>query len=586
MQDIIPPRRSIRNVKLDSNQGERRIFDSIREEVVERVDMSMRQVDQRPPYGTIRLEDSNDQQQEVVEQATKTRGRPRKRPIRISDPATRVSYKDPISISTEEIVESPEPSLRHAPGSAIHYRAHTDIIFDENPVDPVPTNPVVTNTQHTRQYVDLKNQQSQLNQKSQKQYTENDMYDSRDMLERNPFPFAQKPSGGSFIKKAFIMLVLLAVISVSGLFAYAHYYGGATLTVTPKQDTVTIGGTFEFKEGEYKIFEYTQPVQFAVPAQGEEKVEKKARGTITIFNEFSSVAQKLVKNTRFEAGDGKIYRIQSDIVVPGYKLVNGKKVAGTIDAIVVADASGASYNRQAGDFKLPGLKGTPRYDSYRASVKSAIQGGFVGTQKKVTESAVASGYAQAMNAIQEDFMKNVVEKTPSEYVVLPSLVFMEESTPEMVITENNATNTTTTTAQNQEEFVNYEAYITAHTVGISKKIVDEILINASQKRQGTGESLAFIDTTKIKAEHEKKSQSPWTESVQKIRMVGTTAIEWYFNEEVLRESLAGKAKNNLSEILKAYTGIQNVEAIVRPFWSGTFPASPQLITVIRQNQSN
>jgi len=135
----------------------------------------------------------------------------------------------------------------------------------------------------------------------------------------------------------------------------------------------------------YRTIELDKEVSKTVESDSEEFIQSKASGTITIYNEYSDKTQNLIKNTRFESPQGLIYTIQSNVAVPGYKMVDGKKVAGSIDAKVVASAAGENYNVDSTSFTIPGFKGQEPYELFGAKSKTPISGGFDGVKKIVSK---------------------------------------------------------------------------------------------------------------------------------------------------------------------------------------------------------
>src|SRR5690606_4341274 len=96
-----------------------------------------------------------------------------------------------------------------------------------------------------------------------------------------------------------ILLVIFALISL---------VSGATITVRPHIETVSAAGR-EFSASYDPLSEDAVPFQIItvsksagkeVTATGEEEVERKASGEITIFNDFDTNEQRLIRNTRFE----------------------------------------------------------------------------------------------------------------------------------------------------------------------------------------------------------------------------------------------------------------------------------------------
>lgn len=125
-----------------------------------------------------------------------------------------------------------------------------------------------------------------------------------------------------------------------------------------------------------RVVEMEKTVRLSRPATGTDLGNAaKASGVITIINNQGEASQPLVATTRFETPDGKIFRLVEGVTVPGMKEEGGKKVAGKIDARVMADASGSSYNLTTGTFRIPGFKGGPKYDTITAEVKSTFTGG-------------------------------------------------------------------------------------------------------------------------------------------------------------------------------------------------------------------
>src|SRR3990167_11473072 len=100
-----------------------------------------------------------------------------------------------------------------------------------------------------------------------------------------------------------------------------------SVTVIPRSHTVLFDETAQFTAYpaqastagtllftiETSTFEDSQ----VVPAQGVERVEDKASGTITVYNDYSTAPQKLVKNTRFQTPEGLVFRAPAEVIIPG-----------------------------------------------------------------------------------------------------------------------------------------------------------------------------------------------------------------------------------------------------------------------------
>lgn len=92
----------------------------------------------------------------------------------------------------------------------------------------------------------------------------------------------------------------------------------------------------------------------------------KTGGFIYIYNAYSTAPQKLVAQTRFETKDGKIFRIQNPVIVPGAKMSGTKLIPSSIKAEVISDVAGEEYQIGPSYFTIPGFKGSQKYAGFYA----------------------------------------------------------------------------------------------------------------------------------------------------------------------------------------------------------------------------
>ncbi|NMB92510.1 MAG: hypothetical protein GYA31_02720 [Parcubacteria group bacterium] len=113
------------------------------------------------------------------------------------------------------------------------------------------------------------------------------------------------------------------------------------------------------------LFVFTESDEQEFKSTGQGKDESKAKGVITIINNYSTSPQILVATTRFETSDGKIFRLDSRIVIPGATTKDGVLQPASIDVNVTADQPGPDYNIPACTepckFTIPGFKGTDKF---------------------------------------------------------------------------------------------------------------------------------------------------------------------------------------------------------------------------------
>ncbi len=109
-----------------------------------------------------------------------------------------------------------------------------------------------------------------------------------------------------------ICVVVYFVLSVTVFFK-------ADITATPKTERVVLNAhvtaTKDAPSGlSFTVFSLTATETKDVLATETKTVNTKASGKIVVYNEYSASAQRLIKNTRFQAANSKIYRIPLDTV--------------------------------------------------------------------------------------------------------------------------------------------------------------------------------------------------------------------------------------------------------------------------------
>lgn len=355
-------------------------------------------------------------------------------------------------------------------------------------------------------------------------------------------------------KKLFIGIIVGVILL---FLIIVNAFSSASVSITPRTEAISVESTnIPIFEGEYdptvKSLTYTKSevskeLSEKLKASGEEEVEIKASGRITIYNNYSDKDQPLVKQTRFESSDGKIYRIQDSITVPGQKTEGGKTVPGSIDVEVFADEAGDEYNIESSDFTVPGFKNLPQFDGFYAKSKTEMSGGFKGVKKVVNE----SDRQNAERALSEQLRKDLVAMlennslTEGKVVVYQDSDFLFESKEE----------------QGDGDTVNFKTKGTLSIKLVDVKYLANIL------------SGIFIPTFNSSNDVTIKNPSDLSYSIQdeKLTISGNTKIEWVIDQDLLKEQLSGKSKSEISTVFKEFDGINEASIDLKPFWKRDFP---------------
>jgi hypothetical protein len=371
---------------------------------------------------------------------------------------------------------------------------------------------------------------------------------------------------GRIIKIAFIFAFLVAV--TIGITSFA--FSGAKISISPKIETITLGGTFSAyldpQPGQLQMEMMTLETQGSktVPTTGKEYIETKASGTITIYNDHKDSNQRLIRNTRFESPDGLVYRIDESIVVPGQYIEDGEVIPGSVEAVVYADEPDGKYNIGLTEFTIPGFKGSPQFENFYAQSDTPMSGGFAGDRLTVEDSVLIDTQKTLRNELQTKLLDKALAEKPERFLLFEDALFISfESQP--------------TEEESGEALVTEKATL----FGL---LFDENTFAAHMAQNASanydGEVVRFMDPESLTLQsNNAKDNEPWKSGSFDFSVSGSGDIVWILDHSALREDITGRNKDALHVILSGYPSIDQAEAIIRPFWKGSFPNDPEKIRI-------
>ncbi|MGB8816185.1 MAG: hypothetical protein WCC74_03090 [Minisyncoccia bacterium] len=364
------------------------------------------------------------------------------------------------------------------------------------------------------------------------------------------------------------MWILTVVFVVILIFITSSYFSSATVLVTPKSFETSASSTVIISSSpqlglNYQLVTIESEMSETIIADSEAHVERKAKGTVILYNNYTTVTQRLISNTRLESTDGKIYRIKNSVDIPGYKIIKGVRTPGSASADVVADAVGAEYNIKIsdfkGDFKIYAFKGTPKYDAYYGRIYTDIVGGFVGTEKIISNDKLTKARAQISEKLKIDLISKVQSTKPLGFDLLPGSYFIEDRIED---DDNTAV----------------DSYIVK-----TKSILRAFLFKnsnlatliASQKIKGFSKTdnvyIKWGDNSSVSIKG--KTSKPWEEQTLSMNISGIAQIVWNYDADDLKKTLVGLNKKDVADIIKNkfINSISNVKFTIRPEWNSSFP---------------
>lgn len=391
-----------------------------------------------------------------------------------------------------------------------------------------------------------------------------DTYEDEDLDRRAPSRERRTPRKKlSLGTLSFIVVTILLVIAVS---LYTYVFDSATITIVPKyKDINDVTRVFTFTQNgtdpssiPYVVASTSLSKTKTLTLSESRKVEAKASGKITVFNNYDSAPQKLIKNTRFESSKGKIYRIAQSIEVPGKK----GDVPGSIDVTVYADNNGADYNMTTGDFTIPGFKGTPREKAFYAKTKTAISGGSSGTMSLVALSDLNAAKDALAVELGKDIQAEILKLKKDGYIPLYSAAEI-------------------TYEDNQDELLKgvtavYKVTATGNLMFADAAKFAEALAKTFPDYASEPVRLAGADTLTFTR---KQTEHVTGTSALSILVEGKTRVVWDSNIAGIKEMVEGKKRDEFKPLMKTINSIESAEIDFSPLWLSHFPSDVAKITI-------
>ena len=228
--------------------------------------------------------------------------------------------------------------------------------------------------------------------------------------------------------KGLVIVSVLILCVISTLFLF-YYYRKADIAITFNSRSFEYQGGFTASRNSSEIDSssnvlpaeiFTQSKNYTglFPASGRSNVSEKAIGKLLIYNAYSSQKQILVANTRFQTPDGKIFRLQNEVIVPGAQIKDGKIVPSNIETSVIADKAGPTYNLGAIEkLTIPGFKDPKKFSGFYGSLVSSI-GGFIGEKAVPTEKDITEAKNKTETTLKESLEKDLLIQKPEGFKIL------------------------------------------------------------------------------------------------------------------------------------------------------------------------
>jgi hypothetical protein len=377
-----------------------------------------------------------------------------------------------------------------------------------------------------------------------------------------------------------LISIVLFVLIVGGAVLLSAILGKTELTIYPEFREPNVSAEFvaypDKRENSlsYEIMTLETAGESQVKASGQIQIEELATGIIEIIKTTPG-AERLIKNTRFRDSEGKVFRIQESVVVPGaVKTAEGTMMPGTIQAEAFADEVGETYNLPADTkFDIPGFEEggfTALFNSISARNPDAFTGGYSGPQFQIDEQELQTARQALQIELRDNLLMRIESEKPANFIAFPNAVAITyNELPAVEYGDDLVTIKEQAVLQiplfNSVEFGSFLAKATVATYeGNPVRVDDPSLIKFDYSSPTTSSSIIA------------------NEPSLQFRLTGKPLLIWEYNGETLTKDLAGLPKTSINNAIPSYPGIKSARVHITPFWQRTFPEKAEDIILIEE----
>ena len=384
----------------------------------------------------------------------------------------------------------------------------------------------------------------------------------------------ERPSFRFFTAKRVVAFLILLLL-IGGGFVLYFILPKAQIIINPKKEDIQFEAEIVADKNidsidlannkiPAQVFQLETDDSRKFPTTGEKEVEEKAKGTILVYNQYSSSEQTLVKTTRFRSEDGKIFRLIDTVVIPGASIEEGQIIPSSKEVTVEADEAGEAYNIGPSKFTIPGFEGTAKYAGFYGVSTEPMAGGAKGKMRVVTkqdiEGATEIVSLELKNKAKDEFTK----KIPAELKMLENSQVLE-------VVESEST------LGADEPGKEFTITVKVRAWGLAFKEGDVLsLIKENIKDKISEDKFLISSSIKVNYKNTKVDSARG-----KANFTGLVEARTAFklSEEKIKNDLAGKNEIEVRRYLSSLAEIESAKVIFWPFWVKSIPQNKNKIKI-------
>lgn len=395
---------------------------------------------------------------------------------------------------------------------------------------------------------------------------------STQRLERTP-QIKTKPK----ILHKFTLIIFILSIITGGIYWCGNIFQKADINITSKHQLITYKNK-QFIAGKDPSGD---SVNFEIMIVSDKKIKNiiltdskdvsiKAKGSIILYNEFSSNPQKILAETFLSDNNGKAYKTDTVVTIPGYKIDKNKKIIpGQASVNITAFLPGEAYNGSPTDFHINSFKETTKYNKIYGKLKSPLIGGALGLIYILNDSDKVAIDIIAQSSFKEDLLRQVEALVPPGYILYPNALTFSYKIEDNILSK-------TSNAEIQMEG-------TLSVVLLKEKsLIDNIIkISLPDIKGDELKEIKISDLSKLSFNFTNKEQLIIKEmNSVSFALSGDINAIWNPDIELLKTKLLGAPKNNVFPIFRQDPGIASALLKIFPPWRKYIPNDLSKINIV------
>ena len=281
----------------------------------------------------------------------------------------------------------------------------------------------------------------------------------------------------------------------------------------------------------------------------------KTGGMVDIYNAYSAAPQKLVAQTRFETKDGKIFRIQKTVIVPGARMSGPKLSPASIKAGVVSDGTGESYLLAPSYFTIPGFEGSPKYAGFYA--KSAESMSYLKGGNAVANAAIEKTKKELENTLANDAENDILNTLKNSDLKLI------DGASAVTINDWKVNGSTLSMQLSLQAVLFKESDL--------KKLIEYSISNKYRDLKNFKFEGDMVYSQATKSDY-KKGETFFTFDIDKDNIFAVDISN-------LKKEVMGLDKNSIRDVVSNKNFVNNATIYLWPFWVKQAPNNPNKINI-------